>query len=134
MSSSRLERVRAVTDPNHHTTSNWYASAGRLITVTDPRNEVTSYGYDPGNRRVTITDPLNHTTTTAFAGCYGHAVRELVAKDPVLGLEVLDHPGEFALGGGGEEQPEGLKKAGHGRAIVSKKVYPTARESGCGDS
>jgi RHS repeat-associated protein len=50
-------RVTAVTDPNLHTTSFAYDSAGRLIRSTDPSGDATTYGYDTAGRLLWTVTP-----------------------------------------------------------------------------
>jgi hypothetical protein len=50
----------------------------------------------------------------AFRWRHGHPLGEFRAEDFVLGLQVLDLPGQFGLAQAGEHQDERMKKSGHG--------------------
>jgi len=48
-----------------------------------------------------------------LSGCDFYPLGELVAENPVLGLEVLDHLDEFFLGGPDQEEQEGMDEPLH---------------------
>ena len=60
--------VASITDPNGHTTTKTYNSAGDVLTSTDPLNHTTTYTYDGLNDVTSVTDPNGTTTTSTYDG------------------------------------------------------------------
>jgi RHS repeat-associated protein len=60
--------VTSVADPDGHTTTHTYDSAGQVLTTTDPLGNVTTNTYNSLGELLTTTDPLGNVTTNAYDG------------------------------------------------------------------
>lgn len=58
--------VTSVTDPNNHTTTSSYDSAGNLLTATDALNHTTTYTYNYLNQPLTVADPAGIETLSSY--------------------------------------------------------------------
>ncbi len=60
--------VTSVTDPDNHTTTSTYDSAGNLLSTTDALYHTTTYTYNSFNEPLTVTDPAGIATSYTYDG------------------------------------------------------------------